>query len=124
MRAGVAIKPKTPVDAILVPGVADKADMLLVMTVEPGFGGQKFMSDMMDKVKALRAKFPAKDIQVDGGIGVGETIDASAAAGANVIVSGNGVFGAKDPKVGVERLCSLYVFSLVFDCGKKVRPAL
>ncbi|CAH2449752.1 D-ribulose-5-phosphate 3-epimerase [Komagataella phaffii CBS 7435] len=94
LKAACAIKPGTSVD-VLYP-LADKLDMALVMTVEPGFGGQKFMADMMPKVEALRAKFPNLDIQVDGGLGK-ETIGVAADAGANVIVAGSSVFGAKDP---------------------------
>ena len=70
--------------------------MALVMTVEPGFGGQKFMADMMPKVTALRQRYPELNIEVDGGLGTG-TIDTAAEAGANVIVAGSAVFGAKDP---------------------------
>jgi len=94
MKVGIAIKPKTPADALFPFG--DKVDNLLVMTVEPGFGGQKFMSDMMPKVAALRSKFPSANIQVDGGVD-SETIDACAKAGANVFVSGSGIFKSKDP---------------------------
>jgi ribulose-phosphate 3-epimerase len=78
--------------------VADlKVQMVLVMTVEPGFGGQKFMADMLSKVTALRKKYPDLNIEVDGGLGVG-TVDQAAEAGANVIVAGSAVFGAKDPR--------------------------
>lgn len=70
--------------------------MVLVMTVHPGFGGQKFMASELPKVKALRAKYPELNIEVDGGLGPG-TIDQAADAGANVIVAGSAVFGAKDP---------------------------
>ncbi|KAJ8448855.1 hypothetical protein Cgig2_011476 [Carnegiea gigantea] len=71
-------------------------EMVLVMTVEPGFGGQKFMPEMMDKVHTLRKKYPTLDIEVDGGLGP-STIDAAAEAGANCIVAGSSVFGAPDP---------------------------
>lgn len=70
--------------------------MVLIMTVEPGFGGQKFMPDMMPKVEALRKRYPDLNIEVDGGLSE-KTIDTAADAGANVIVSGSAVFGAKDP---------------------------
>lgn len=70
--------------------------MALVMTVEPGFGGQKFMPEMMPKVEALRKRYPDLNIEVDGGLGE-KTIDTAAEAGANVIVAGSAVFGAKDP---------------------------
>lgn len=66
------------------------------MTVEPGFGGQKFMASELPKVQALRTKYPDLNIEVDGGLGPG-TIDQAADAGANVIVAGSAVFGAKDP---------------------------
>lgn len=70
--------------------------MVLIMTVHPGFGGQKFMASELPKVTALRQKYPNLNIEVDGGLGVG-TIDQAAEAGANVIVAGSAVFGAKDP---------------------------
>lgn len=101
MRAACAIKPGTPVD-VLYPLAAD-LDMALVMTVEPGFGGQKFMSDMMPKVEDLRQKYPHMNIQVDGGLGK-DTIGVAADAGANVIVAGTAVFKAQDPKEMIELL--------------------
>ena len=70
--------------------------MVLIMTVEPGFGGQKFMADQLPKVTALRKRYPDLNIEVDGGLGPG-TIDEAADAGANVIVAGSAVFGAADP---------------------------
>nr|XP_043615127.1 ribulose-phosphate 3-epimerase, cytoplasmic isoform isoform X2 [Erigeron canadensis] len=97
MRPGVALKPGTPVQEVypLLEG-ADPVEMVLVMTVEPGFGGQKFMPDMMNKVRTLRERYPTLDIEVDGGLGP-STIDAAAAAGANCIVAGSSVFGAPEP---------------------------
>ena len=77
--------------------------MVLVMTVHPGFGGQKFMASELPKVKALREKYPNLNIEVDGGLGEG-TIDQAAEAGANVIVAGSAVFGAKDPAGVIEVL--------------------
>ncbi|CCF59207.1 hypothetical protein KAFR_0G01730 [Kazachstania africana CBS 2517] len=94
IRAACAIKPGTPVDVLFELG--QYLDMALVMTVEPGFGGQKFMADMMPKVEKLRELFPNLDIQVDGGLGK-ETIPQAAKAGANIIVAGTSVFGAQDP---------------------------
>ena len=66
------------------------------MTVEPGFGGQSFMASELPKVTALRKRYPDMHIEVDGGLS-GKTIDQAADAGANVIVAGSAVFGAKDP---------------------------
>mmetsp|Transcript_28887 Transcript_28887/g.81346 ORF Transcript_28887/g.81346 Transcript_28887/m.81346 type:complete len:253 (-) Transcript_28887:287-1045(-) len=94
MYVGLALKPATPVDAVL-PYIED-IDMVLVMTVEPGFGGQSFMPETMPKVKELREKFPALNIQVDGGLSP-KTISQAAEAGANVIVAGSAVFGAASP---------------------------
>lgn len=74
----------------------DDVDMVLVMTVEPGFGGQKFMADMMPKVEFLRKQFPALNIEVDGGLGP-STIEAAAKAGANMIVAGSSVFNSNSP---------------------------
>ena len=77
--------------------------MVLVMTVEPGFGGQSFMASEMSKVKALRERYPNLPIEVDGGLSE-KTIDQAADAGANVIVAGSAVFGAKDPKDVISKL--------------------
>ncbi|XP_021857381.1 ribulose-phosphate 3-epimerase, cytoplasmic isoform [Spinacia oleracea] len=97
MKPGVALKPGTPIEEVypLVEG-HNPVEMVLIMTVEPGFGGQKFMLETMDKVCALRKKYPSLDIEVDGGLGP-STIDAAASAGANCIVAGSSVFGAPEP---------------------------
>ncbi|XP_011098858.1 ribulose-phosphate 3-epimerase, cytoplasmic isoform [Sesamum indicum] len=97
MKPGVSVRPGTPIEEVY-PLLDDEnpVEMVLVMTVEPGFGGQKFMPEMMDKVHALRKKYPSLDIEVDGGLGP-STIDLAAAAGANCIVAGSSVFGAPDP---------------------------
>nr|KAJ0194945.1 hypothetical protein LSAT_V11C700344880 [Lactuca sativa] len=97
MRPGVALKPGTPIEDVypLLEG-ENPVEMVLVMTVEPGFGGQKFIPDMMNKVRTLREKYPKLDIEVDGGLGP-STIDEAAAAGANCIVAGSSVFGDPEP---------------------------
>jgi ribulose-phosphate 3-epimerase len=77
--------------------------MVLVMTVEPGFGGQSFMASELPKVAALRARYPDLPIEVDGGLSE-KTIDEAAEAGANVIVAGSAVFGAKDPGEVIKKL--------------------
>lgn len=95
MRVGIGIKPNTSID--VVEEFIDDADMILIMTVEPGFGGQKFMHNMMPKIQMLREKYPYLDIEVDGGVSPGVSIEACAKAGANMIVSGTGVVKADDP---------------------------
>lgn len=96
-RVGIALKPGTPVDAYL-PLLAE-FDQVLVMTVEPGFGGQSFMTDMMPKLRALRAEADrtgsAVWLQVDGGITTA-TIGVAAEAGADTFVAGSSVYGAED----------------------------
>ncbi|KAG0246213.1 ribulose-phosphate 3-epimerase [Mortierella sp. GBAus27b] len=99
MKAGVAVKPKTPISTVR--DLGDKMDMCLVMTVEPGFGGQRFMAECVPKVKELRSWFPDLDIEVDGGVSE-ENINAAAEAGANVIVAGTSIFKAADITATIE----------------------
>ncbi|KAH6723452.1 hypothetical protein DL95DRAFT_389446 [Leptodontidium sp. 2 PMI_412] len=107
MLAGIAIKPDTPVDVLWdileSKDAKEVPDMVLVMTVHPGFGGQKFMASELPKVTELRKRYPELNIEVDGGLGPG-TIDQAADAGANVIVAGSAVFGAKDPREVIAKL--------------------
>ena len=95
-RASLALKPKTPLDPYL--EFLDELDMLLIMTVEPGFGGQKFMTDQLPKIAQARKAIGAKAIwlQVDGGVSL-ETIESAAAAGADTFVAGSAVFSSADP---------------------------
>lgn len=96
--AGVTIKPNTPAEAIL--PFLENLDLVLVMTVEPGFGGQKFMADMMPKLKTLRrwldGKNPGCELEVDGGVNA-ETARICRENGANVLVAGSAWFKAPDP---------------------------
>lgn len=96
-KAGVVLKPATPAEAVL--PYLEKVEMILVMTVEPGFGGQKFMADQMPKVAALRKlideRNPACELEVDGGVAPA-TRDACVNAGANVLVAGSGIYSAED----------------------------
>ena len=93
-RAGVVLKPKTPAETVL--PFLNEVELVLVMTVEPGFGGQRFMEDMMPKLAWLRQRCrPGTVLQVDGGINR-KTIAAAAAAGANCFVAGSAVFGRED----------------------------
>ena len=107
-KAGISVKPKTGVEEIL--PLLEKLDMVLVMTVEPGFGGQSFMPETMEKIKTLRSEIERRglsvDIQVDGGINE-KTVGIAAAAGANVFVAGSAVFGAVDPANEIEKLRNL-----------------
>ena len=96
-RAGVVVKPGTPAEAVR-PYIRD-VELVLVMTVEPGFGGQSFMADQMGKVRAVRemidALNPACELEVDGGVGP-DTFRACIDAGANVLVAGSAVYGVED----------------------------
>lgn len=100
MKCGLAIKPGTSVESVL--PFVDMLDQVLVMTVEPGFGGQSFMENMMPKVAELRQRYPDLNIQVDGGLSP-STIKSAATAGANMIVAGSAVFKA-DPSVVIAQL--------------------
>jgi ribulose-phosphate 3-epimerase len=105
-RAGLALKPGTDID--LYSGIIDDVDMFLIMTVEPGFGGQKFMEAMMDKVRKTRKIIGDRPIwlQVDGGISL-ETIEIAHEAGADTFVAGSAVFNSPDPAEMVTRLREL-----------------
>jgi len=104
-RAGMALKPATPVEpyADLLP----ELDMLLVMTVEPGFGGQSFLDVVLPKLRRAREAIAGRDLdvwlQVDGGVSA-DTIERCAEAGADVFVAGSAVYGADDPARAVEAL--------------------
>ena len=102
-KTGVTLKPKTPAEAVK--PYLGLVDLILIMTVEPGFGGQSFMPDMMDKVvKALvDACAPGTDIEVDGGIDA-STAPLVTAAGANVLVAGSAVFGKADRAAAIRAI--------------------
>lgn len=102
-KAGVALNPATPVETLV--DILHAVDMVLIMSVNPGFGGQKFIPRALDKVRRLRALAPDLLIQVDGGVNA-ETGAKLVAAGADVLVAGSYVFGAKEPR---EAIHSLYV---------------
>jgi ribulose-phosphate 3-epimerase len=93
-RASVAINPETPVERVL--AAAEHLDMILVMSVHPGFGGQGFIAESLEKLRAVRREIERRglkvDVEVDGGIKI-DNIRAAAEAGANVFVSGSGIFG-------------------------------
>ncbi|MBE6668350.1 MAG: ribulose-phosphate 3-epimerase [Ruminococcaceae bacterium] len=105
IRAAISVKPATPVD-VLFP-MLDELDMVLIMTVEPGFGGQKLIPETVEKVRALRKYLDSKgmklDIEVDGGI-TPENLSTLTEAGANVIVAGSAIFKAADPEKVVKEM--------------------
>lgn len=107
-KAALSVKPGTPVESVF--PYLDKLDMVLIMTVEPGFGGQKFMADMMPKITALREECERRsldiEIQVDGGISA-KTIEEPARRGATVFVAGSAVFGADDPAQAIAQMKSI-----------------
>jgi len=103
-KAGVALNPATPVEALV--DILHAVDMVLIMSVNPGFGGQKFIPRALDKVRRLRALAPDLLIQVDGGVNA-ETGAQLVAAGADVLVAGSYVFGATEPKEAIHSLYTL-----------------
>ena len=108
MKAAVTLNPSTPVS--LLEDIIGDVEMVLLMSVNPGFGGQKFIENTIDKVKRLRRLITEKGcqtlIEVDGGV-QGETAPRLVAAGVDVLVSGSYVFGAKDPEQVIRDLRSL-----------------
>jgi ribulose-phosphate 3-epimerase len=102
-RAGMALKPGTEIE--LYSDLLDEIDMLLIMTVEPGFGGQKFMANMMDKVRRSKALIGDRPvwIQVDGGVSL-DTIAIAREAGADTFVAGSAVFNSPEPAEMVKML--------------------
>ena len=108
VRAAVSIKPATPA-SVLFP-ILKELDMVLVMTVEPGFGGQKMIPEALDKVKEIRSYAIENgvdiDIQVDGGI-TPENLKYATSAGANVIVAGSAIFRAEDPAKVIAEMISI-----------------
>nr|WP_316620225.1 ribulose-phosphate 3-epimerase [uncultured Ruminococcus sp.] len=107
IKAGLVLKPKTPAEAVF--PYLDRLDLVLIMTVEPGFGGQSFMADMMPKVEAIKAEINRRGLNVlieaDGGIG-DATIAEVARAGVDVSVAGTAVFKAENPSQAIKRLAA------------------
>ena len=99
---GVSLNPRTPIEQLS--DLLPRVDLVNVMTVEPGFGGQAFMADMMPKVRWLRQRLrPDQRLEVDGGVNL-DTIALAAAAGADTFVAGTAVFGAPDPAAALVEL--------------------
>ena len=104
-KAAISVKPKTPVSEIF--PLLEKCDMVLIMTVEPGYGGQALIPETLEKVKELRAEIDRRgldvDIQVDGGINA-KNAHLAVTAGANILVAGSAVFNASDRKAAIDAL--------------------
>ncbi len=105
LRTGLALNPDTPFEAVA--PFLDSVDLVLCMTVFPGFGGQEFMGEVLEKIRQVRKAIVAGslsvDLEVDGGIDV-ETAPQAAAAGANVFVAGSAIFGHERPWEEAERI--------------------
>jgi ribulose-phosphate 3-epimerase len=105
VRAAVSVSPETPIETVY--PLLPLCDMVLVMTVRPGFGGQKLMPETLQKVRALRAELQRQkldvDVQADGGINDATVADVLS-AGVNVLVAGSSVFGAPDAKAAIDQL--------------------
>eukprot|EP00562_Extubocellulus_spinifer_P032889 CAMPEP_0178689670 /NCGR_PEP_ID=MMETSP0699-20121125/5666_1 /TAXON_ID=265572 /ORGANISM="Extubocellulus spinifer, Strain CCMP396" /LENGTH=331 /DNA_ID=CAMNT_0020334757 /DNA_START=52 /DNA_END=1049 /DNA_ORIENTATION=+ len=124
MKVAMTLKPTTPVD-VLFPFL-DDLDMVMIMTVMPGFSGQKFMADQMPKIDAIRSRAPLLDIQVDGGVSP-KTVDQCTKAGANVIVAASAIWGSDD-RAGVIKILRDSVLShgkgcIPFEHGRDCIPA-
>ena len=108
VMAGISVKPNTPIEAVY--PYLDQCDMILVMTVEPGYGGQKLIPETLEKVRKLKAEIEKRglsvEIQVDGGINANNAREAIA-AGAGILVAGSAVFSAADKKSAIEALRSI-----------------
>jgi len=113
-KAGVAINPHTPVHLLF--DVLEELDLVIVMSVNPGFGGQKFIYRSLEKIKALREEIISRnldiDIEVDGGVGL-QNAEKILQAGANVLVAGNAVFSADSPRKAIEQLKCIGVENLM-----------
>ena len=105
-RAGIALRPSTPIEPFV--DLLGEFDMILVMTVEPGFGGQSFLDVTLPKIRRARAAIGDLDVrlQVDGGVSV-DTVERAAAAGADVFVAGSAVYGAEDAAAAITNLRNL-----------------
>lgn len=101
IKVGISINPDTKIENII--EFIPKVDMILIMTVNPGFGGQKFIEKTLNKIKRLREMFPDIDIEVDGGINE-ETAKIAKENGANIFVAGSFIFNSESPKDMIENL--------------------
>ena len=105
INVGISINPPSPLDNIL--SYLDKVDMVLIMSVNPGYAGQKFISSVLDKVRELRELKPNLDIEIDGGVNK-DTIKQAVDAGANVIVAGSAIFDKENRKDAIKELINAF----------------
>ena len=105
VMAGISVKPATPVEELY--PYLEECDMVLIMTVEPGFGGQTLIPETVEKVRKIKAEIEYRgsnvDIQVDGGVNL-QNASALVNAGATILVAGSSVFGSKDPRAAISAL--------------------
>ena len=101
IKAGIALNPSTPKEAI--EDVVSEADMILVMSVEPGYCGQSFHENAIDRVKEYREKYPEKLIEVDGGVSTSNS-EKLIQAGADILVAGSAVFNSEDPLQTIKQM--------------------
>ncbi len=101
IKASICLNPDKPVK--LIKNLIEEVDMVLLMSVFPGFGGQKFRPEVLPKIAELRKKYPKLEIEIDGGIN-SETAKLAKEAGANILVAGSYIFGAKDRKQAIAKL--------------------
>jgi len=114
---GLALNPETPVSSVL--PFVENFDLILVMTVHPGFGGQSFLGENLEKVAAVRkASSREVDVQVDGGVD-GRTAGLALRAGANVFVAGNAIFGAPDPRRALTELRATLESGSTAESGRR-----
>ncbi len=105
IKAGVTLNPATPISSV--EAILSEVDLLLIMSVNPGFGGQKFIPSVMDKIKAARKMIDAQglkvELEVDGGLKV-DNVGAISSAGADIFVAGSAIFGSKDYKQTITKM--------------------
>ncbi|MEA3305675.1 MAG: ribulose-phosphate 3-epimerase, partial [Candidatus Omnitrophota bacterium] len=106
IKAGISIRPKSGI--AMIRSLLKEVDMVLIMTVEPGFGGQKFMKEAVPKIKKMRSIYDG-DIEADGGINK-DTVRDVVEAGANIIVAGTAVFGSRNMKQAIKDLRGGYAY--------------
>jgi len=109
IKAGITLKPDTPLSTL--DSILEQIDLVLIMAVHPGFGGQKFIPESLDRISQIRAKLDSRNlthvnVEVDGGVGI-DNINMISDAGADILVAGSAVFGSKNPSSIIKEMLSL-----------------